>query len=363
MAVSKQTEEFLKYAIKNLSKGRSSKISNMDKVSAPYVLSRYSTWGEVYDAAVAQYMMQGGTKDAVEKLKNPKYEPPKPGAKPAMTAQAAAMDPLGRAMNETGLTVSTDDNGNAVLQANVLDTKGKRTQDVKEHFLYVDTYTDSSGKKINRVNISADYDEIAKKTINDFKSSPGGIDSLFESLYKKKIISKETYNSKNISAPDFRKALQYTIRQYGISTFDARQYNQTLTVGTFKSFLNSNALPSGTSGEGSGAKNLPVRDINLVDRDVVKAIIKDVYFDELQKEVDDATINTKTDYYMKQIESGTLTTIKEGSKEVTRTSTPGFSQERLVAELQPKVKKEFTEDYNQAQSINFLSFLSDLGVR
>lgn len=237
MAVSKQTEEFLKYAIKNLGKGRSAKISNIDKVSAPYVLSRYSTWGEVYDAAVAQYTLQGGTKDDIAKLKDPNYKPPTPGAKPALTPEAAAMDPLGQLVNEKGLAVTTDANGNTTLNSKD-----------GEVFIFVDTYKDAFGKTVRRVNVSPNYDEIAQKAIVSYQTSPGGINDLFDSLYKKNLITKETYNSKNISAPDFKKGLQYAIRQYGISAFDARKFSQTTTVGTLGDYLSSNALP----GTGSG---------------------------------------------------------------------------------------------------------------
>ena len=107
-------------------------------------------------------------------------------------------------------------------------------------------------------------------------------------------------------------------------------------------------------------KGLPVRDINLMDRDVVEAIIRDVYMSELQKEVDPKIIKAKTDRYMEQIEKGTLTTIKEGSKEVVRKSTVPFSEAQVRAELGEEIPKENTVDYNRAQSLNFLTFLSGM---
>ena len=107
-------------------------------------------------------------------------------------------------------------------------------------------------------------------------------------------------------------------------------------------------------------KDLPVRDINLMDRDVVEAIIRDVYMSELQKDVDPKIIKAKTDRYMEQIEKGTLTTIKEGSKEVVRKSTIPFSEAQVRAELGEEIPKENKLDYNQAQSINFISFLAGM---
>ena len=114
------------------------------------------------------------------------------------------------------------------------------------------------------------------------------------------------------------------------------------------------------AGDGSGKKDLPVRDINLMDRDVVEAIVRDVYMSELQKEVDPEIIKSKTDRYMEQIKKGTLTTIKEGSKEVTRTSTVPFSESQVRAELSEEIPVENTVDYNKAQSLNVLTFLSGM---
>jgi hypothetical protein len=100
-----------------------------------------------------------------------------------------------------------------------------------------------------------------------------------------------------------------------------------------------------------------------MDRDVVEAIVRDVYMTDLQKEVDPEIIKAKTDRYMKQIENGTLTTIKEGSKEVVRKSTVPFSEAQVRAELGEEIPKENKLDYNQAQSINFISFLAGMEGR
>ncbi len=97
-----------------------------------------------------------------------------------------------------------------------------------------------------------------------------------------------------------------------------------------------------------------------MDRDVIEAIVKDVYMSELQKEVDPKIIKAKTDRYMEQIKKGTLTTIKEGSKEVTRTSTVPFSESQVRAELGKEIPIENKLDYNKAQSINFISFLAGM---
>jgi hypothetical protein len=136
------------------------------------------------------------------------------------------------------------------------------------------------------------------------------------------------------------------------------------TVEGVSKFPTFNKWLSGRPAAGDGdKKDLPVRDINLMDRDVVEAIIRDVYMSELQKEVDPEIIKAKTDRYMEQIEKGTLTTIKEGSKEVVRKSTVPFSESQVRAELGEEIPKENKLDYNQAQSINFISFLAGMEGR
>jgi len=144
--------------------------------------------------------------------------------------------------------------------------------------------------------------------------------------------------------------------EFTTEVVDAYTVEGTTKFPTFDKWLSGKPA----SGDGDGKKNLPVRDINLMDRDVVEAIVRDVYMSELQKEVDPEIIKTKTDRYMEQIKKGTLTTIKEGSKEVTRTSTVPFSEAQVRAELGEEIPVENTVDYNRAQSLNFLTFLSGL---
>jgi hypothetical protein len=75
-------------------------------------------------------------------------------------------------------------------------------------------------EKDNEVNVLNDFDTIRKKIINDATATPGGIDALFEKLYKNGSLSEETYKSKNISADDFNTGLLYTVRKFSIETVD-----------------------------------------------------------------------------------------------------------------------------------------------
>jgi hypothetical protein len=242
MPVSKQDKEFLNYAIKNLDKGADTEISNSDRNFFPgskYITDKHKTYGDLYAAATKQFKSSGGTDLEIGKLRfGPNYKPTSPEPMSPDVSGGLVTDPLGRLIAEKGLVVDTDEDGNTTL-------KGKDG----EVFLFVDTYKDTFGKTVTRVNASPDYNEIANKAIVFYQTSPGGVNVLFDSLYKKSLITKETYDTKNISAPDFKKGLQYAIRQYGISALDARKYNKTYTVGTLGDYLSGNALPN-TGGAG-----------------------------------------------------------------------------------------------------------------
>jgi hypothetical protein len=70
------------------------------------------------------------------------------------------------------------------------------------------------------VEVQNDFDIIRKKMINDATAIPGGMDTLFERLYRGGLLSEETYKSKNISADDFNKGLLYAVRKFSIETVD-----------------------------------------------------------------------------------------------------------------------------------------------
>jgi hypothetical protein len=75
-------------------------------------------------------------------------------------------------------------------------------------------------EKDNQIDVINDFDTIRKNIINDATATPGGIDALFEKLYKNGLLSEETYKSKNISADDFNTGLLYTVRKFSIETVD-----------------------------------------------------------------------------------------------------------------------------------------------
>jgi hypothetical protein len=178
-------------------------------------------------------------------------------------------------------------------------------------------------------------------------------EALRKQLFDLDYITEREFNTRSEAA--LNSGVLAAANEFTVEVVDAYTVEGTSKFPTFTKWL-SGKPPAGDDKK----KDLPVRDINLMDRDVVEAIIRDVYMSELQKEVDPKIIKAKTDRYMEQIEKGTLTTIKEGSKEVVRKSTVPFSEAQVRAELGEEIPKENTVDYNRAQSLNFLTFLSGM---
>lgn len=199
----------------------------------------------------------------------------------------------------------------------------------------------------------ANKTQVVKAIRNLYKSQK---EALRKQLLDLGYLTEREYNTRSETA--LNSGVLSAANEFTTEIVDAYTVEGVTKFPTFDKWL------SGRPAAGDGdKKDLPVRDINLMDRDVVEAIIRDVYMSELQKEVDPEIIKTKTDRYMEQIEKGTLTTIKEGSKEVVRKSTVPFSESQVRAELGEEIPKENKLDYNQAQSINFISFLAGMEGR
>jgi hypothetical protein len=197
----------------------------------------------------------------------------------------------------------------------------------------------------------ANKTQVVKAIRNLYKNQK---EALRKQLFDLDYITEREYNTRSETA--LNSGVLSAANEFTTEVVDAYTVEGATKFPTFNKWLGGRPA----SGKDGGKKDLPVRDINLMDRDVIEAIVKDVYMSELQKEVDPEIIKAKTDRYMKQIEKGTLTTIKEGSKEVTRTSTVPFSESQVRAELGKEIPIENKLDYNKAQSINFISFLAGL---
>lgn len=240
--------------------------------------------------------------------------------------------------------IGDDAYGNLILQKQVLDEKGKPTGEWVENFFWVEndgvffqTYTRS---------------QIIKKIKQSFGKN---YETLRKLMYDKGYISKNEFNTKDENA--LNDAVGKAARNF--STVQVQKYtiNGETKFQPFAAWAKD--IIKGTDDDKE--KNLPVRDINLQDRDVIRTLVENIYMEETGNAPDTEYLKQKTDFYMDMIKKGTLTTGKEAKGEFVRTSTPGFSEARVKAELQASIPKEQPTDYQKAQSLNFLSFLAQLG--
>jgi len=103
--------------------------------------------------------------------------------------------------------------------------------------------TQPAGKDTDIEGIN-DFDAIRKKMLTDATATPGGMDALFEKLYKNGLLSEETYKSKNVSADDFNKGLLYSVRKFSIETADNYILKGNKTPVNFTDFLSTGFKPA-----------------------------------------------------------------------------------------------------------------------
>lgn len=96
--------------------------------------------------------------------------------------------------------------------------------------------TEPAGKDTD-IEVVNNFDALRKKILTDATATPGGMDALFEKLYKSGSISEETYKSKNVSADDFNKGLLYSVRKFSIETVDKYVIKGDKTPVNFTDFL------------------------------------------------------------------------------------------------------------------------------
>jgi hypothetical protein len=195
----------------------------------------------------------------------------------------------------------------------------------------------------------ANGDQIVKQVRTYFKNNKEG---LRKTLFDLGYMTEREYTTRSEQA--ITSAILKVANEYTVDVVDSFRIDGKTKFPTFTSWLS--GIP--TSG---GKKDLPRRDINLQDRDVIRALVEDVYMStNMQLPDDPSVIESKVDRYMDMIKKGVLTTAKEVKGENVVTSDAGFSESRLRAELGAEIPKENPADYQKAQSLNFLSFLAQM---
>lgn len=185
----------------------------------------------------------------------------------------------------------------------------------------------------------------------------GNLEGLRKQLFDKNFISETDYLTKNETA--LNKAIIDAGRNYTLSEVQKYTVEGQTKFNPFNKWLTGLG-----SARADGGKDLPVRDINLMDRDVVEAIVRGVYTQttDMSPEDADAFIQQETDRYVKQIKEGTLTTVKKVGGEMVRKTTKPFSEAQVRAELPGRIKEEMPGITNYKTNFDFLAFMNSLGA-
>lgn len=198
-------------------------------------------------------------------------------------------------------------------------------------------------------------DQIVKQVRTYFKNNKEG---LRKTLFDLNYISERDYLTRSEQA--LTTGILKVANEYTVDIVDSYRIDGKTKFPTFTSWLKS--IPASSKEE--GGDQYPLRDINMMDRDVVEAIVRDSYSDTTDMSPDEAEdfIKRKTDMYMDQIKEGTLTTVtKEGGVTVRKQTKP-FSEAQVRAEIPELIKKELPGATNYKQNLDFLAFLDSLGV-
>ena len=199
-------------------------------------------------------------------------------------------------------------------------------------------------------------DKIVQQVRIYFKKNKEG---LRKTLYDLGYMSEREYTTRSEQA--LTTSILKVANEYTIDLVDSYRIDGKTKFPTFTSWLKD--IPA--SGRDEGGSQYPLRDINLMDRDVVEAIVRDVYSREtdMSPNEQDAFIQEKTDMYMNQIKEGTLTTLKKEGGVNVRKSTKPFSEAQVRAEVPKFIEQELPGVTNYKKSFDFLAFLDDMGAK
>lgn len=235
---------------------------------------------------------------------------------------------------------------------------GKLSTTLDQYNRYILVETDESGQTFPVYLFVApngrDWERLnGTEAIKRIKETYKDQEALRKTFYDKGYLSKKEYETKDTNA--LNSAILQAATQFSTEVADSFTTEGKVKFPTFQNWVSSKASYSGNDNE-------PRRDINLADRDSIRALIEDIYMENnMQLPDDPAIIESKVDRYMKQIEKGVLTTYsKNKAGETVSKSTPAFSETQVRAELGKEIPKELPIDYQRAQSLNFLSFLSQM---
>ena len=190
--------------------------------------------------------------------------------------------------------------------------------------------------------------EVIKKVKETYKNQ----DALRKVLYEKGFLSEKEFTTKSVSA--FNGAILQAATEFSTEIADAYTTEGKIKFPTFSSWISKR----GTAID----EDKPLQDINLMDRDVVEAIVKDVYRRTTDMAIDDEFLKQETDRYMTQIKEGTMTTTEKVGGKIVRKQTKPFSEAQVQAELPGRIEAERPDATKYKKNFDFLVFLDGLGA-
>ena len=128
-------------------------------------------------------------------------------------------DDLGNAIREAGFIVDTDpDNGTTLVRSDSQSYKDAG----QEHLFWIGKASKSPLPGFTSIKdnmqVSASYNLIESKILEDAQKQPGGLQALFDRMFKAGLISRKTYDSKSTTDNNFTSNLLYALREFSKKT-------------------------------------------------------------------------------------------------------------------------------------------------
>ena len=127
-------------------------------------------------------------------------------------------DDLGNAIREAGFIVDTDDTGKSTIKSDSQSYKDAG----QEHLFWIGKASKSPLPGFTSIKdnmqVSPSYNLIEKEILKDAQSKPGGLQALFDRMFKAGLISRKTYDSKSTTDNDFTSNLLYALREFSKKT-------------------------------------------------------------------------------------------------------------------------------------------------
>jgi len=160
-------------------------------------------------------------------------------------------DNFGNSIRTAGLIVDTDtDSGKSNIKSDsTVDYKDAG----KEHLIWVSKKEGfksplpgfSSIKPDTNVEIAVTYNQIEKKILEDAQSKPGGMQALFDRMFKAGLIKKDTYSTQKVESSDFTNGLLYAVREFSKKTVRDYELKGIKEPISFDDYLDKEFTPAG----------------------------------------------------------------------------------------------------------------------